>query len=1638
MTRPGRPPEALAAAPRIPGRFRRALAMAAATGGLGVVFVGALAGGLLLHLDAGPTRRIAREVVNTQLATVFHGRILADEIERISLSGVRIQGATVLDPHGHTVVRATSIRARADVPKLAYDALFGTGPLLVELPWIRIENADVSMEMGDEGVPTIADAFALRETPPKEPSAPSTPSRDVRVHMTHIEIGHAWAHGMIADPRSLDAEVTKLVGQVRVEPDGVLVDTEPVSIVDRALLPSRTQGTGEYHLRVGFRPGGEDSIRMWMSFTGQIDEVAVTARGTIEEGFLSAQADIPDATREQIIAVIPGLPLREPITASIVLEGEIPTFDVTAQVRTHPRATHQASASATGGFDATGPLSMRLAVTAEAFDPRVLDESYPDVRVDAAGTVEVLLAEGTPRVIVDARTSAAELDSVKVPAADVHAVLDRGVLSGNTHLYEPGLPIDATVLGDDGGLRFKPRSRIPSMAAAPRLAGALDGSADVRVSGTLVDGRLEASVDGSVSNVKTGGDVSLEHGTVRGTVRGRLDEPGALEVAATLKGTRARTGGYEFAEVTATARGPARAPRLSATLTDGQTGFVSAEGVLDPSAAAVRDVTVEVERDGNKVSGRIARIGAAQGGVVVEGVSLSGEGMGSLQGGLLVRGDDISGKLKGQGVDVARVARLMGIPYKVQGLANVDIDVTRTRSGRKGHVKLELVDGETPLVSGISAQLTATLDDDKVTLDALARLVAEAPPGEAPAAPQLPNDLPRCVGTIAQVRITKGEGTLSGPLLAARTWLSTRGRVEVAAEDWNLGCLARLFPVGLPVSEVRGTATTRFVVERGEADRFPSVPSFTFRTHQLAVLGPQGLHDTEPEWASTSMDLKLEGSLDGKSGETTAKLSLYDGYLPPEVAATVTLDLPTLVDQPAKRRASLLASPLTARLTMPRRAIEELRTLPTPVHPYLPPLAGDVRLDGYVDGTIAEPFLTVRAIGWNLAYTERGARAVAASAWSLPVDVDLLATYDTHQGTLDAHVTKGGREIVSANAQIDADLAALMETKAGQKAPWTGGFYAKLDEVPLGELPRLADNGIAGHVAGTISMTGMNQAPALKVALTLPDLKIGDDLYFEEGAVTLDISRGQDGKERGIATARFIGHDGGRLDATGYAGIVWKDGLLPAIDDAAPADLHARTASFRLAALHPLVSDVLSKLDGQVDGDIRIGWKRIGDEEQGSIVARMDVRNGVFHVPQIGQEFRNTTVKIRTADQAAQAKDGLIRFDDIQAEGISGHVRGWAIARVDGLRFLDAGGALTVAEGAGNELPITLEGVPLGTAWGNVTLKAEKTDNTIAVAIGVPQLHITLPSAPSKNVQTLDENPDISVSHPLGPEKELRAADALRWQITFDLGRIVVQGTGIGVRLRGVATQPPRVELTDKARVTGDIEIVEGIVAAYGKEFRIERGLVRMRAEDTSNPYLNVTAYWDSPDGARIYVDYVGILKPVTDDKLRFRSNPPRSEQDILATLLFGADFEQDPGGRSRGADATRATGNLAAGVGGGVAAEQLNEMLAGTALHNFSTRIGTNEEGNVKTSLVFAVSESVTSTYSYENTGGATGAQGGPGGGASGQRSGRYQVSIDWRFQRNWWCVATSATRPVSPPAASTCSGSTATDRSVLQDPGR
>lgn len=1575
------------------GRLRRALGIIGGGLGLTLVFAAATATSAAIHLNMPSARRSVATIVNTALKDVLMGQIVVDRINYISLiKGLDIESAAVLDPSGNQVLRASGITARVSAIGVVKSVLFGA-ETHINLPFIRVENAEALLQ-DERGELTIAKAFEpkpAKDPTPKEPTGPETP---FYLTISRFELGHAWAHGEVAPGAAIDTDVSQVHGSVRVTPDEVALDIDQAGLTERRITPLTTSGLADFHLRAS------KTVKLWTDFAGMLGEVEVNAHFLMDDDRIEARADVPRAAASAISKLVPGYPVLHPVTVKARANGTLESLEVDANavVETGDPAPPSVDVAGTIGIGDT--VKIDAAVLARSFDPRVLGPDLPEAKLSAQASAQIELGERV-RVVAFAQTDPAILAGQLIPAVDAHAVVDDDLVTGSVEIHEEGAPLSGwfDVL-PDGSVRFKVATEIGSIRRVPRIAAPVDGSARVAVRGTIKEGELDARVVGSVAGIRAPGDVELAGASISGRVHGPFEK---LTMNASVNGSFLRAGSYLFDSVSVQASGPVTAPYVSTSLVNGEDEKISVSALVDAEGGGARSVKLRIDQKGKVLEGKVARVGATPGGVAINGIEIKGDGVDGIEGSLKLQGGEIVGKLRGQGIDAARVAELAGLPIRMGGLLAFDVAMDKTRKGRKGHVHLALENGEAAIVSGVSTMMAVTFDDDKVNADGFVRLVAQPVQGE-----RLEE---RCDGSIAEIRIHDGEGVLKGPLLEPKTWMTATGSMGVAADDWDLRCLARLAPGALPLSAIAGKVTTRLRVERQPGERLASVRDLVVRTKGLTVLGPESPDTQKPTWESRGIDFEVAAGVDSQTGKTQARLSVFDPKPLLDVSTDVELDLPGLIDRPAEMQAALRKAPFKVHVGIPRRSVASFGSLPF-VKDSMPPIAGDVRLDAYVTGTAAEPHLALRVLGWDLAHQDALAATPGHSDFRLPVNLDLLATYDSKKATLETHVTKDDREIILLNGEVNAKLADLLAGKAfdPKKPLWTGGVEARLFDVPLGEVPMLANNDVGGHINGTIAIKGLNEAPTVAIDLELPDLQIGRDYFFERGKISLHVNPRKaalpdappapalaliHAPDTAVAQIEFVGQDGGSLKASAYAGIEWQNKLIPTIDKESAADAYLGVRNFRLTALQPAVANVLSKLDGVLNGDVRFGMNRAGDPEKGKIEADVALTKGVVYVPQLGQEFSDAKLRILAT------KEGVVRVDDLSARASTGQVGGWAMARFDGLTFLDAAAEVTIGED--EPMPVALEGVPLGRMDGKIAVTAKKTKDALVAAVRIPRLNLELPASIGRNVQSLDDHEEIVASHPLHePEDEVREEGAQKVVINVDLDRARIKGSMVDISLKTSDTNPFRVELTDKARIFGDIEVVTGRFDVMGKEFEVERGLVHMRGEDQPNPYVNASVRWDAPDGSRVFVDFIGSVDPLTEEKIRFRSDPNRTKQEIIGMLLLGSDYEHGtvaggPAGESN--EPTRSTGNAAGGLAAGLIADQFSGLLADSGI---STSIGTTDEGALKTGLVYEKGTTRTQV-TYEGAGSSSSASSPRSSGGASRRSGRTEVSVDWRFRRNW-----------------------------------
>lgn len=435
------------------------------------------------------------------------------------------------------------------------------------------------------------------------------------------------------------------------------------------------------------------------------------------------------------------------------------------------------------------------------------------------------------------------------------------------------------------------------------------------------------------------------------------------------------------------------------------------------------------------------------------------------------------------------------------------------------------------------------------------------------------------------------------------------------------------------------------------------------------------------------------------------------------------------------------------------------------------------------------------------------------------------------------------------------------------------------------------------------------------------------------------------------------------------------------------AEARLRANAFRLAPFQPLVSQVFTQLDGLLDGSFRVHQEPGKEGAKRRLEGLAEVREGLVQLPEIGQELHHATAHIE-ADGGS-----TIHVKDISAQGVTGRLTADLEIVHDNLAFQSLTSTIEIAER--ERLPLTLEGVSFGDAWGkvHVHMREGKDDGGLKatiVDVEIPRLHIDLPESSTRNVQGLGDNPRVAIGtrgHDgeflpilLGPKKEAR--DDSRWLVHFRLGELTLRR---GTLLQLGVTGAPRMAVTDRAYASGDLWLTGGTVEVFGKRFEIVHGNIRFHpATEPSNPWVAISASWDAPDATRVYADYVG---PVKTGTLTLRSEPARTPSEILSLVLMGSIATDLEAGSQQSE-----TGSAAAGVGTSLATLGLNRVLSGVTGTSITTRVDTTVAQNPRPEVAIRLSDSVTAEVAY-----STGLP------APGQNPDRVLVTLGWHFRQRW-----------------------------------
>jgi translocation and assembly module TamB len=233
------------------------------------------------------------------------------------------------------------------------------------------------------------------------------------------------------------------------------------------------------------------------------------------------------------------------------------------------------------------------------------------------------------------------------------------------------------------------------------------------------------------------------------------------------------------------------------------------------------------------------------------------------------------------------------------------------------------------------------------------------------------------------------------------------------------------------------------------------------------------------------------------------------------------------------------------------------------------------------------------------------------------------------------------------------------------------------------------------------------------------------------------------------------------------------------------------------------------------------------------------------------------------------------------------------------------------------------------------------------------------------------------------PEKPKAPPNGGKIHAEIAIGEVrVKRDTTLDVRVTG----KPIFDITDKTVASGSIRIKQGQIEVQGKRFKIDHGVVTFTG-DPANPQVIATAYWDAPDSTRVYADFAGTPK---SGKLKLRAEPARTQDEIVALILFGSADGQL--GASSPGSSDESTAAKGAGMAGGVVTQGVNKAISGITTVDVTTRVDTSEADNPKPELVMQLNDRLSAEVAYN--------MGVPPPGSAPDKT---EVTLDFRFYKGW-----------------------------------
>ncbi len=1515
-----------------------------------------LIGVVLVALQLPPISQLVSERVNAALAPTFRGQLLLRRLGFIDLGGISGAELEVLDPQGRPVLAAYDIDVRLGWPALALRAVLGSDPLVVGIDRVAVQRLEVTLIDDGTGTPTLVHAFEPRTVEPEEPGAGST-----RVLLQQLALEEAHVGGELSGLGPVDTDLRELRARLASDETGLELVLEQLELAARQLPQVQTVSgrlSGEVRLpaeEAAAGPAGQPSaatgvvtetralraqpepLKVALEFAGELAGSGASAMVKLLGEQLHARLEAPELTPATLAQLAPGLKPAAPVSLQAEVEGPLERLDLEARL-------HQEKArifAAANLRREEGSDRVRVRLEASELDLARLLPDTPPTRIALQANATLELEEGGSHGRYRLVSNESRIAGEALPPTTLEGELGMPAeqplyTKGTLTLNEPGAStrIDYRLSSDESGSLAqlfatvqldRPRRLREQLGAEAR--GSLELRADLDTAAERVDARLAMKLRGVSHPAARAGRVDAQL-----TARGSLNAPD-LTLRADLRELEAA--GRQLQHLRINARGTPERIALRAHATGRNPERLELSATLEPSSEPqVLEPVLCIWNAGERLDMRAESAGFSGGRARVERLTLAGVGEAELS--LQFGGGAQQLELTAQGLDAARLLRVLGVQTPLES-AQADLRAQVSGSGRALRGK---VSGEVRNIAlgELRGALHTDLALERGVLNGDTQL--ELSPGGS------------ALVSLRDVTVPRGELNAEA-LERMRGDLTMRGEMDLA----RVQSLLQLLGIE------RGEGTVRYDVQLGGGAGAggPELRAHV-ETRSLVLVGqrPDVGQTSDAEqarssapWSVREVDLNLDASLADGRAEVAGKLFDRRGDLL-KLQASLS-ELPPRAALPELRRA-LPGAPLLAAIEMPNRALEELPAMLRPND-----MEGDLALRVSAQGTLSDPRLSVTgALSRFTPASERRRKN--------HLDINLDAEYAPEGGRVALTALRRRIDpVLELDSRWQGDLREL-GSALGETSPIQADTELRLNDFPITMVPLLQQQRVRGRLTGSARLTGLGKNASMELDVHTRELTVERLPVGEVRAVARTV-----GDQLQLET--HIEGESGSVDVRLDAPLVWGARLVPRSEGKLGGTVEAR--QLRLAALGPLVEGSVSELDGKLDASLRASL----EGEQTLLTGTATLRDGVLHMPSVGQRFSDISADVKVTP-------GALSVEKLTARGLSGGFQASAQAKLDGLTPSSAEAELRIKEN--QQLPLTVEGESLGDVWGTVkaSYRHDPGSATNTINVKLEKLHVSLPAAPPQGLQELDQPDYIRVGYrrrdgeftPIalqlleesGPPSEEQTV------VIVDLGNVSVQkGDQAQVSLGGKL----EAKLGEELDVQGKIETRRGELDISGKTFEIERGSVAFTGGAPDDPTIAAVARYDSPADYTVYAEYTGT---VSKGKLELRSEPPLSQDEIVTLLLFGS---PDGSLGASGGDSL----STAVSVAGGTAAQGFNRAISGLTNLDVSARVDTST-GAPRPELVLQLTPRVAAKV--------TQALGEP---VPGQSPDRTFVTVDLRLANSW-----------------------------------